>query len=97
MDKLNLEHDNPQEEQLHITDPLILPPTTDEEKKATTEEKTNAETIYQQEEEKYKLQQKIYMGQLSDEECELVQNIQATVILVKKGTFLECKLYIIQV
>ena len=40
----------------------------DEEEKATTEKKTDAETRCQQEEEKYTLQQKIYMGQLSEEE-----------------------------
>ena len=68
MDKLSLEHDNPQEEHMQVTDSLIPPPTMDKEEKTTTQEKTDAETRYQQEEEKYKLQQKIYVGQLSDEE-----------------------------
>ena len=40
----------------------------DKEEKATTEEKMDVETGYQQEEEKYALQQKIYVGQLSEEE-----------------------------
>ena len=56
MDKLSLEHDNPQEEQIQVTDSLIPPPTMDEEEKATAEEKTDAETRYQEEKEKYKLQ-----------------------------------------
>ena len=59
MDKINLEHDNPQEEWIHITDLLILPATTDKEETATMEEKTDTETRYQQEEENYELQQKI--------------------------------------
>ena len=42
----------------------------DKEEKATTEEKMDAETKYQQEEEKYELHQKIYMGQLSDEDSD---------------------------
>ena len=49
MDKLSLKHDNPQEEQIQVTDSLIPPPTMDEEEKATTEEKMDAETRYQQE------------------------------------------------
>ena len=40
----------------------------DEEERVTTEEKTDAETRYQQEEEKYILQQRIYVDQLSNEE-----------------------------
>ena len=68
MDKLHLEHDIPQEEQIKVTDLLILPPTMDEEEKATIEETMELETRYQQEEEKYVLQQKTYIGQLSDEE-----------------------------
>ena len=71
MDKLDLEHDNPQEEQIQVTDSLIPPPTMDEVEKATMEEKMDAETRYQQEEEKYKLQQKICVHQLSDEESDI--------------------------
>ena len=68
MDNLALEHDNPKQEQIQVTDLLMLPPTMDEEEKATTEEKMGAETRYQQKEETYMLQQKIYVGQLSEEE-----------------------------
>ena len=68
MDKLDLEHGNPQEEQIQFTDLLILPSTMDEEEKAMTEEKMDVETRYQQEDKKYMLQQKIYVGQLSEEE-----------------------------
>ena len=39
-----------------------------EEEKATTQEMVEAEMRYQQEEEKYVQQQKIYVGQLSEEE-----------------------------
>ena len=53
---------------IQVTDSLMPPPTLDEEEKAPTKEKMDAETRYQQEEEKYKLQQKNYVGQLSDEE-----------------------------
>ena len=70
MDKLNVEHDNPQGEQIQVTNLLIPTPTMDEEEKATTEEKIDAATKYQQEEEKYKLNQKIYMGQFSDEDSD---------------------------
>ena len=62
MDKLNLEHDSPQEEQIQVTNSLIPPPTIDKEEKATMEEKTDAETRCPQDKEKYDLQQKIYMG-----------------------------------
>ena len=55
MDKLSLDHDNPQEELIKVTNPLIPPSTMDKEEKATTEEKTDAETRYQQEEEKYEI------------------------------------------
>ena len=68
MDKVHLEQDNPQEEQIKITDSLMLPPTMKEEEKVTTEETMEVETRYQQQEEKYVLQLKIYIGQLSDEE-----------------------------
>ena len=40
----------------------------EEEEKAITEEMMEVETKYQQEEEKYVLQQKIYIGQLGEEE-----------------------------
>ena len=50
VDKINM--DNPPQEQIQVTDSLILPPTMDKEEKATTEEKMDAETRYQQEEEK---------------------------------------------
>ena len=68
MGKLHLEHDNPQEEQIKVTNSLIPPPTMDKEEKAITEEMVEVETRYQEEEEKYMLQQKIYIGQLSKEE-----------------------------
>ena len=57
MDKLCLEHDNPQEEQIQVTNSLILPPTMDEEEKATTEEKMDVGTNSNQqgEEEEYEL------------------------------------------
>ena len=67
--KLHLEQDSPKEEKIEVTDSLILPLTmSKEEEKAITEEVMEAETKYQQEEEKYALQQKIYVGQLSKEE-----------------------------
>ena len=68
MDKLHIEPDNPQEEQIEVADSLILPPTMDEEEKVTTEKTMEAETRYQQEEDEYVLQWKIYVGQLNDEE-----------------------------
>ena len=68
MDKLSLDHDNPQEELTQITNSLILPPTMDKEEKTTTWEKMDVETSDQQEEEEFELQQKTYMGHLSDEE-----------------------------
>ena len=68
MDKLQLDHDNPQEEKIQVTGLLILPPTMDEEEQVTTEETMQAETRYQQEEVKYMLQHKIYIDQLSKEE-----------------------------
>ena len=57
MDKLHLEHDNPQEKQIQVTDSLILPPTIDQEEKATTEEKTDVGTNsnQQREDEEYEL------------------------------------------
>ena len=70
MDKLSLDHDNPQEELIQVADSLILSPTMDKEEKATTQEKMDVETSGQQEEEEYKLQQKIYVGQHSDEESD---------------------------
>ena len=51
-----------------VTNSLILSPTASEEEKASMEELMEAETRYQQEEEKYVLQQKVYIGQLSKEE-----------------------------
>ena len=74
IDKLHLEQDSPKEEWIKVTNSLILPPTTsEEEEKATmeeaTEEMTEVEKKYQQEEEKYTLQEKIYIGQLSEEEA----------------------------
>ena len=72
MNKLSLDHDNPQEEQIQVTDSLILPPTMDEEKKNTTQEKMDVETNNDwQEEEEFEIWQKIYVGQLSDEESDM--------------------------
>ena len=52
-----------------MTNSLIPPATTsEEEEKATTEGMIEAEMRYQQEEDKYVLQQKIYVAQLSAEE-----------------------------
>ena len=69
IDKLYLEQDSPKEEQIEVTDSLIPSPTmSEEEEKAIREEMMEAETRYQQEEEKYMLQWKIYVGQLSKEE-----------------------------
>ena len=66
IDKLSLDHDNPQEELIQVTNSLILPPTTEE--KTTAQEKTDVDTSNQQEEEEHKLQQKNCVGQLSNEE-----------------------------
>ena len=69
IDKLNLEQDSPKEEWIKVTDSLILPPTMiEEEEKATTEELMEVDIRYQQEEEKYMLWQKVYIGQLREEE-----------------------------
>ena len=47
IDKIHLEQDSPKEEQIEVTDSLILPPTTSkEEEKAITEEMTEVETRY---------------------------------------------------
>ena len=70
MDKLGIDHDNPQEELIQVTDSLILPSTMDEKEKTTTQEKMDVETSDQQEEEEYELQQKIYVGQSRDEESD---------------------------
>ena len=53
MDKLSLDHDNPQEELIQVTDSLILPPTMDKEEKTTTQEKKDVEISDKQEEEEY--------------------------------------------
>ena len=55
MGKLSLDHDNPPEEPIQVTDSLILPHTMDKEEKTTTQEKMNIETSKQQEEEEYEL------------------------------------------
>ena len=69
IDKLNVAQDSPKEEWIKVTDSLILPPTTsEEEEKATMEELMEAEMGYQQEEQKCALQEKVYIGQLSQEE-----------------------------
>ena len=47
---------------------LIPPPTTSKEEKVISEEMMEAEMRYQQEQEKYVLEQKVYIGQLSKEE-----------------------------
>ena len=57
MDKLCLEHESPQEEQVQVTNSSVLPTTMDKEEKATTEEKTDVGTNsnQQREEEEYEL------------------------------------------
>ena len=76
IDKLHLEQDSPKEEKIKVTDLLIPPPmTSEEEEKTMTEEmmeETKEEIVevekkYKQEE-KYTLQEKVYIGQLSEEE-----------------------------
>ena len=71
MDKLHIEQDSPKEEQVEVTNSLILLPMSEEEKiimEKTMEELTEAEKTYQLEEEKYALHQKVYRGQLSNKE-----------------------------
>ena len=75
IDKLHIEQDSPQEKQVKVTDSLILLPMSEEEKatmgettEETTEGLTEVEKRYQLEEEKYALHQKVYVGQLSNEE-----------------------------
>ena len=56
MNKLSLDYDSPQEEQIWVTESLILPPTMDEEEKNMTQEKMDVGTNSdQQEEEEFEL------------------------------------------
>ena len=73
--KLNIEQDSPKEKQVKVTDSLILLSMSEEEKatmgettEETTEGLTEMEKRYQLEEEKYALHQKVYVGQLCNEE-----------------------------
>ena len=67
--KLNLDPNYPQEEMLQITNSLIPAPTTEAVEKTKTQEKTDVGTDNDQEEgEDYEECQKIYVGQLSNEE-----------------------------
>ena len=79
INKLNIEQDSPKEEQVEVTDSLVPLPTSEEEKatmegtmeetmEETTEELTEAEERYQLKEENCALYQRVYVGQLSDEE-----------------------------
>ena len=69
MDKLTLDYDNPQEEQIQVTNSLIPPPALDKQEKITTQEMPDVGTnSYQQEEEEYEPQWKIYVGQFSNED-----------------------------
>ena len=73
IDTLHLEQNSPKEEQIEVTNLLIPPPTTSKEEEKATMEETLKEMIeveknYQQEEEKCMQQEKIYIGQLSEEE-----------------------------
>ena len=66
-----MEHDSPKDKQVKVTNSLIPLPMSKEEKpttEETIEELTDAEKTYQLEEEKYVLNQKVYVGQLSNEE-----------------------------
>ena len=68
-----MDPDNPQDEPPQVTDSLIIPPSTteEEEEETTTQEKTDVGTDNdQQEREECKEWQKIYVGQLSDEESD---------------------------
>ena len=73
--KLHIEQDSPKEEQIKVTDSLMLLPMSEEEKatmerimEETMGELTEANKRYQLEEEKYVLHQKVYVGWLSNEE-----------------------------
>ena len=71
MDKLSLDPDNSQEEPLQLTNTLIPPPTSEKEEETTTQETKNVGTDNKQHEgEECKERQKIYVGQLSDEESD---------------------------
>ena len=71
IDKLSSDPDYPQEKLLQITNSLIPPPTTAEVEKTIPQEKTDVATDNnQQQGEDYKGQQKIYVGQISNEESE---------------------------
>ena len=71
IDKLHLDPENPQEKLLQVTNSLISPPTSEEEEKTTTQEETDIGMDNDhQEEEEYDKEQKIYVGQLSNEETD---------------------------
>ena len=44
MNKSSLDHDSPQEEEIQVTNSLLLPPIMDEEEKSMTQEKIDVET-----------------------------------------------------
>ena len=75
IDKLHIEQDSPKKKQVKVTGSLIPLPMSEEEKATLgeiTEEAmeglTEAEKMYQLEEDNYALHQKVYIGQLSNEE-----------------------------
>ena len=75
IERLHIGQDRPKQKQVKVTDSLIPLPMSEEEKlttgemtKETVEGLTEMEKRFQLEEEKYALHQKVYIGQLSDEE-----------------------------
>ena len=70
--KLQIGQSNPMEELIEVTDSLIPPPLTetpgDMTERNDSQELSEVERKLQQEEEKYKLYERIYVGQLSEEE-----------------------------
>ena len=70
--KLQIIQSNPKEEPIEVTDSLVPPPLTetpgDTTGKNNDKELLDAERKIQQEEEKYKLYQRIYIGEISEEE-----------------------------
>ena len=87
MDKLNIEHDNSQQEQIQVTDSLILPPTMEEEEKATTEEKWMLRQDTNKKKKNMNYNRRSMWTSSVKRRVILVQNVQATAISVKRNIY----------
>ena len=93
MDKLSLDHDNPHEELIQVTDSLIPSPTMEEEEKTATQEKQMLRQVTNKRGKNMNYDRKSMWASSALRRAIQAQTIQASAIKTDKNIFQSVHLY----